>query len=137
MAANAIGFGTSSETSDSKGKKALERLFAPEFRNRLDAIVNFGRLPMDVILQVVDKFLTQLEKQLSERSVSMKVTDAARNWLAEHGYDEKMGARPLGRLIQKEIEDQLSDELLFGALAKGGHVDVDLDADALTFNYRD
>jgi ATP-dependent Clp protease ATP-binding subunit ClpA len=136
MAANAIGFGMTSDSADSKGKKALERFFSPEFRNRLDAIVQFDRLPMTVILKVVDKFLTQLERQLSERKVSMKVSDVARAWIAKNGYDDRMGARPLGRLIQKEIEDPLANELLFGELAKGGHVEIDLgDENALTFTY--
>ncbi len=135
MAANTIGFGVSSDDSKHRGMKALEKMFSPEFRNRLDSIVAFDALPIEIVLRVVDKFIRELEDRLSERKVRIRVTDAARAWLAEHGYDSKMGARPLGRLIQKEIEDPLSDAILFGALSKGGEVTVDLKNNAMDFAF--
>ena len=137
LAANAIGFAAVDDDGKKKGLKAVEKAFSPEFRNRLDAIVTFDRLPEPVILRVVDKFLRQLEARLAVRKVSLVVTDAARAWLAEGGYDDKLGARPLGRLIQREIENKLSDEILFGALEKGGVVRVDVDGSALGFTFEE
>jgi len=104
--------------------EAVNKLFAPEFRNRLDAIVPFGHLPVEVITQVVDKFIMQLEAQLADRNVSIELTDEARNWLVEHGYDEAMGARPMARVIQQHIKTPLADEVLFGRLKNGGTVRV-------------
>jgi ATP-dependent Clp protease ATP-binding subunit ClpA len=106
--------------------EAVNRLFTPEFRNRLDAVIPFGGLPPEVIARVVDKFIFQLEAQLSERSVMIELTDAARKWIGEIGYDEKFGARPLGRVIQEHIKKPLADELLFGKLEHGGTVKIDL-----------
>jgi ATP-dependent Clp protease ATP-binding subunit ClpA len=106
--------------------EAVNRLFTPEFRNRLDAVIPFGGLPPEVIARVVDKFIFQLEAQLSERSVTIELTDAARKWIGEIGYDEKFGARPLGRVIQEHIKKPLADELLFGKLEHGGTVKIDL-----------
>ena len=126
LATNAIGFGSHEGDSKGKSKTALEKAFSPEFRNRLDAIVTFNALPIPVVLQVVDKFMAEVQRKLKPRRVTLIVTDDARQWLAEKGYDAKMGARPLGRLVQTEIEDRLSDELLFGNLEKGGAVRVDL-----------
>ncbi|MEQ8366217.1 MAG: ATP-dependent Clp protease ATP-binding subunit ClpA, partial [Roseicyclus sp.] len=96
----------------------------PEFRNRLDAVISFGALPKEVILQVVEKFVLQLEAQLMDRNVTIELTRPAAEWLAEKGYDDRMGARPLGRVIQEHIKKQLAEELLFGKLAKGGNVKV-------------
>ncbi len=111
--------------------EAVNRLFTPEFRNRLDAVIPFGGLPPEVIARVVDKFIFQLEAQLSERSVTIELTDAARKWIGEIGYDEKFGARPLGRVIQEHIKKPLADELLFGKLEHGGTVKIDLEGQGL------
>jgi ATP-dependent Clp protease ATP-binding subunit ClpA len=104
--------------------EAINRMFAPEFRNRLDAVVTFGHLPPEVIAKVVDKFIMQLEAQLADRNVTIELTDEARNWLVEHGYDEQMGARPMARVIQQTIKTPLADEVLFGRLKNGGTVKV-------------
>ncbi|MBN2309798.1 MAG: ATP-dependent Clp protease ATP-binding subunit ClpA [Candidatus Hydrogenedentes bacterium] len=135
LAARSIGFGAAAGDNRSKGLKAVEKTFSPEFRNRLDAIVSFDGLPMDVIERVVDKFMAELQGRLAARKVALSLTPGARTWLAEHGYDDTLGARPLNRLIQTEIKDKLSDELLFGRLEKGGRVLVDVAGDAITFSY--
>jgi ATP-dependent Clp protease ATP-binding subunit ClpA len=134
LAAKSIGFKAGFDDARHKSLKAIEKAFSPEFRNRLDAIVTFNPLPIEVILMVVDKFLAQLQAQLTPRKVSLELTGGARRWLADHGYDERMGARPLGRLIQQRIENPLSDEILFGKLEKGGTVTVDVKDDDLTFD---
>ena len=118
----AIGFGKSERDSDDQ--EAINRLFAPEFRNRLDAIVPFGNLPPEVVHQVVQKFVLQLEAQLADRGVTFDLSEEAVKWLAEKGYDSRMGARPLGRVIQEHIKQPLADEVLFGKLQKGGTVKV-------------
>jgi ATP-dependent Clp protease ATP-binding subunit ClpA len=118
----AIGFGSTKREGDDM--EAINRLFTPEFRNRLDAIIPFGALPVPVIHQVVQKFVMQLEAQLSERQVTFNLSQEAIAWLAEKGYDEKMGARPLSRVIQEHIKKPLANELLFGKLKKGGMVNV-------------
>ena len=105
----------------------IKRIFSPEFRNRLDATISFKPLDTDVILRVVDKFLMQLEEQLHEKKVEAIFTDALKKHLAVKGFDPLMGARPMSRLIQDTIRSALADELLFGKLANGGHVTVDLD----------
>jgi len=130
MAARAIGFG---EESRGDGKKELERLFSPEFRNRLDEIVRFSQLTPDVMLRVVDKFVDELEAQLADKKVQIELDDAARAWLAQEGYDEAFGARPLARVIQTRIKDRLADEILFGALAKGGRARIGADETGLIF----
>ena len=104
--------------------EAINKLFAPEFRNRLDAIISFGHLPKEVVAKVVDKFVLQLEAQLADRNVTIELSDEAREWLVEHGYDEAMGARPMARLIQSTIKTPLADEVLFGRLKDGGAVRV-------------
>ena len=113
-----IGFTRQDHSSD--GMEAVKRMFAPEFRNRLDAIIQFGPLSEEVIKTVVDKFLTQLQAQLDDKKVTLEVDEAARQWLAEHGYDEKMGARPMARLIQEKLKKPLAEEVLFGSLSTGG-----------------
>jgi ATP-dependent Clp protease ATP-binding subunit ClpA len=118
----AVGFGR--ERREGEDTAAVERLFTPEFRNRLDAVISFAPLPKEVILQVVEKFVLQLEAQLLDRGVTIELTKPAAEWLADKGYDEKMGARPLGRVIQENIKKPLAEELLFGKLAKGGVVKV-------------
>ncbi len=122
LARSAYGFTQSKREGDDT--EAINRLFAPEFRNRLDAIISFGRLPKEVVAKVVDKFVMQLEAQLADRNVVIELTDEARDWLVEHGYDETMGARPMGRLIQTIIKTPLADEVLFGKLKNGGAVRV-------------
>ncbi|APO67549.1 ATP-dependent Clp protease ATP-binding subunit ClpA [Rhizobium mongolense] len=122
MAKAAIGFGSSKRTGEDE--EALTRLFTPEFRNRLDAIIPFASLPTAVIHKVVQKFIMQLEAQLSERNVTFDLQEEAIDWLAEKGYDEKMGARPLARVIQDAIKKPLANEILFGKLKKGGVVNV-------------
>jgi len=122
MAKAAIGFGR--DKREGEDTAAIERTFTPEFRNRLDAVISFGALPKEVILQVVEKFVLQLEAQLMDRNVHIELTRPAAEWLANKGYDDKMGARPLGRVIQEEIKKPLAEELLFGKLAKGGIVKV-------------
>ena len=120
----AIGFGSSKREGDQE--EAINNLFSPEFRNRLDAIIQFGALPTPVIHQIVQKFVMQLEAQLSERGVTFELSDAALEWIAKKGYDDRMGARPLGRVIQEHIKKPLADEVLFGKLMKGGTVKVDV-----------
>jgi ATP-dependent Clp protease ATP-binding subunit ClpA len=102
--------------------EVIRRSFTPEFRNRLDAIIQFNALDFDHILRVVDKFLIELESQLSEKHVALDVDADARRWLAEHGFDPQMGARPMARVIQEKVKRMLADELLFGKLADGGKV---------------
>ncbi|WP_342362263.1 ATP-dependent Clp protease ATP-binding subunit ClpA [Terrarubrum flagellatum] len=104
--------------------EAINRLFAPEFRNRLDAVISFGQLPREVVAKVVDKFVMQLEAQLADRNVTIELTDEAREWLVDNGYDASMGARPMARLIQQTIKTPLADEVLFGRLKNGGAVKV-------------
>ncbi|MEM9319955.1 MAG: ATP-dependent Clp protease ATP-binding subunit ClpA [Pseudomonadota bacterium] len=118
----AIGFGR--DRREGEDTAAIERMFTPEFRNRLDAVISFAPLSKDIILQVVEKFVLQLEAQLMDRNVTIELTKAAAEFLADKGYDDKMGARPLGRVIQEEIKKPLAEELLFGKLAKGGNVQV-------------
>jgi ATP-dependent Clp protease ATP-binding subunit ClpA len=120
MSRPSIGFTQQDHSSDAM--EAIRRLFTPEFRNRLDAIVQFNSLDPTVITQVVDKFIFELEAQLQDQQVTIEVDESARLWLAEHGYDPKMGARPMARIIQQHIKKPLAEELLFGKLANGGHL---------------
>ncbi len=135
MVKHTIGFNR--EVREGEDMEAINRLFTPEFRNRLDAIVPFKALGKDTIGRVVEKFVLQLEAQLSDRQVTISLSDAARNWLGDKGYDPLYGARPLARIIQEHIKKPLADELLFGRLAKGGAVMVDVAGDKLTFVYPD
>jgi len=118
----AFGFHQSRREGDDT--EAINKLFTPEFRNRLDAVVPFSRLPKETISKVVDKFILQLEAQLADRNVSIELTDEARAWLVTNGYDEAMGARPMARVIQTQIKTPLADEVLFGRLKNGGVVRV-------------
>jgi ATP-dependent Clp protease ATP-binding subunit ClpA len=117
-------FGFTRGKREGEDSEAINRMFAPEFRNRLDAVVTFGRLPESVIAKVVDKFIMQLDAQLAERNVTIELSDEARTWLTENGYDEHMGARPMARVIQTTIKTPLADEVLFGRLKNGGNVKV-------------
>ena len=131
LAKNAIGF--ERDTRVGEDQEAIERMFTPEFRNRLDATIQFSTLTKDVVGMVVDKFVMQLEAQLSDRNVVIELSSKARDYLASKGYDKIMGARPLSRLIQNEVKKPLADELLFGKLIEGGLVKVDLKDKKLTF----
>jgi ATP-dependent Clp protease ATP-binding subunit ClpA len=126
---------TRGRTAAGKAKTAIERVFSPEFRNRLDAIVTFKALTPEAMETIVEKFILQLESQLSDRHVAITLTPAARTWLATTGYDRVFGARPLARVIQKEVRDVLTDEILFGALEHGGTATIDIADGKLTFAY--
>ncbi len=131
-----IGFGAGKK--DHMNDEAIKNLFTPEFRNRLDAVISFNGLPPEVVRNVVQKFIIQLEAQLSERNVQIEITDRAADWIATRGYDESFGARPLARLIQETIKKPMADELLFGKLKNGGIVKIDIDTadkDKLKFAY--
>jgi ATP-dependent Clp protease ATP-binding subunit ClpA len=129
---NSIGFGRGKQ--DDEAEEAIKRVFTPEFRNRLDAVVAFKSLTPEIIRQVVQKFIMQLEAQLADRHVTIETTDEAADWLAKNGFDELYGARPLGRVIQENIKKPLADEILFGKLVKGGHVKVVLRDGKLAFD---
>ena len=133
MSQQAIGFQRGLK--EGEDEEAIKRMFSPEFRNRLDATIGFGSLTPEIVARVVDKFILQLEVQLQDRNVEISLTDPARVWLAEKGYDKLNGARPLSRVIQEYIKKPLSEELLFGKLAKGGRVIVGMADNELTFTY--
>ena len=134
MSRASIGFTHQDHSTDAM--EAIKRLFTPEFRNRLDAVVQFTPLDPTVITKVVDKFVFELEAQLQAQNVTIEVDPAARIWLAEHGYDPKMGARPMARTIQQYIKKPIADELLFGDLEHGGHLIIHLEGDELTFEIK-
>jgi ATP-dependent Clp protease ATP-binding subunit ClpA len=131
MARETVGFGNL--TREGEDEQAVQKMFTPEFRNRLDAIVPFGYLPPEVVARVVDKFILQLELQLADRNVHINLDDESRKWLTEKGYDKMYGARPMGRLIQEKIKQPLAEELLFGKLVHGGEVTVKMKDGAMTF----
>ena len=133
MAKAAIGFGATVRVGEDE--EAIKRMFTPEFRNRLDAIVPFAALTQETVGQVVEKFVMQLEAQLADRNVTIELSSAAKEWLAEKGYDPLYGARPLARIIQEYIKKPLAEELLFGKLVKGGSVKVGMKDSALSFDY--
>ncbi|HID47032.1 MAG TPA: AAA family ATPase, partial [Chromatiaceae bacterium] len=133
MSRRSIGFTSQDHSSD--GKEAINKLFTPEFRNRLDAIIQFQPLSLESVSSVVSKFLFELEGLLAQKQVTISVDEDARLWLAEQGYDPKMGARPMARLIQEKIKKPVAEELLFGKLSQGGHVHVQVKNDELVFVY--
>lgn len=133
IARKQVGFERSLDTS--APQKEIERLFSPEFRNRLTQIVTFNSLPPSVMLQVVEKFLAQLNDQLAQKHVRVEVCDDAKDWLARHGHDERLGARPLARVIQSSVRQPLAEQILFGTLQNGGVAKVGVDNDKLTFHY--
>jgi ATP-dependent Clp protease ATP-binding subunit ClpA len=145
MSAKTIGFADTTgiddhgdairRVADAKSRAAIERVFSPEFRNRLDAIITFRNLTPEVMETIVEKFILQLEAQLAERHVAIALTPEARAWLAKKGYDPVYGARPLARVVQRFVRDPLTDELLFGKLEQGGTVTIGAGDDALTFEY--
>ena len=133
MVREAMGFTQTVREGDDQ--EAIKRLFTPEFRNRLDAVIAFGHLPPEIVRKVVEKFVLQLEAQLAERQVNIELSVEAGDWLAVKGYDQQMGARPLARIIQEHVKKPLAEEVLFGKLAKGGTVRILLKGDGLTFQY--
>ncbi len=133
MGVQTIGFGDVFNDAEDKGKKAIEKFFSPEFRNRLDAIITFRALNVEIMEMVVDKFIVELNTQLAAKKVSLSITPSVRTWLAQKGHDPRYGARPLARVLQTEIKDKLADEILFGELSQGGVVKVDLDDEKLQF----
>ncbi len=135
MDRNAIGFGERSMEAQSSGNAAINKLFSPEFRNRLDAIITFKPLTPEIMKKVVQKFVSELQDQLRGKKTMVTLSEGAMDWLAEKGFDRRYGARPLGRVIQTEIKDVLSEEILFGKLSKGGEVQIDVDGDSLMFKY--
>jgi ATP-dependent Clp protease ATP-binding subunit ClpA len=135
MSTQSIGFGERGSDAPAKGKKAIEQTFSPEFRNRLDAIISFNALSLEIMKMIVDKFMDELNGQLEGRKVSLALSEDAREWLARNGHDPIYGARPLSRLIQTDIKDHISDQILFGKLERGGIIVVDLENDKLTFSY--
>jgi ATP-dependent Clp protease ATP-binding subunit ClpA len=135
MSAKALGFHAAKPSTMERSKEAIERTFAPEFRNRLDAWIAFESLPPDVIKRVVDKLVQEMVAQLKEKKITLELSDAARDWLAEHGFDERFGARPMGRLIQNELKKPLANEILFGQLKTGGDVRVEVEDGKLALRY--
>jgi len=134
MSIQSIGFGDVHKDVESKGKKAVEKFFSPEFRNRLDGIIQFSSLTIEIMEKVVDKFMAEVNEQLSAPKVRLTISPEVRTWLAKKGCDPRYGARPLERLIQTEIKDVLADQILFGRLEKGGEILVGLENDKLIFN---
>lgn len=132
-----IGFGDRSSDQSGKSKEAIERLFSPEFRNRLDAIINFNPLPENIIVKIVEKFIREINEQLRHKEIFISLTEKAKKWLAKKGFDPKFGARPLQRLIQKEIKGPLVEEILFGKLKNGGTVTFDIVKDTLHYKIND
>lgn len=132
---NVIGFGDRTKDTQSKSRDAINRLFSPEFKNRLDAIINFNHLTPEIMGKVVNKFINELAHQLIRKKAGIIISGNAKAWLAEKGYDPLFGARPLARLIQTEINDTLSEEILFGKLKKGGNAFIDLKDDKLSFRF--
>jgi ATP-dependent Clp protease ATP-binding subunit ClpA len=135
MSTQTIGFGDTHRDTSSKGRKAIEQMFSPEFRNRLDDTIAFNALSTEIMEQVVDKFMKELNGQLAGKKVRLNYTPALRSWLAHKGHDPRYGARPLARVIQTEIKNKLSDEILFGRLQKGGELILDLEADQVAFRF--
>ncbi|GBQ70387.1 Clp protease ATP-binding subunit ClpA [Ameyamaea chiangmaiensis NBRC 103196] len=133
LSKEAIGFGRDSRAGEDE--EAIKRIFTPEFRNRLDAIIPFANLTPDIVGRVVEKFVLQLEAQLADRNVTIEISSAAKEWLADRGYDRLYGARPLGRVIQEHIKKPLAEELLFGRLVKGGAVRIGLQDGKLEFDF--
>ncbi len=135
MSTHTIGFGGKQYDPEGKGKEAIEKFFSPEFRNRLDSVIAFSSLTVEIMEMIVDKFVGELNEQLSPRKVKVSLSQTARTYLAKKGYDPRYGARPLARLIQTEIKDRLADELLFGKLEKGGEIRLKIENEALAFSF--
>ena len=133
MSRASIGFTHQDHSAD--GSEAIKKTFTPEFRNRLDAVIQFKPLDEDTIVHVVDKFMVELEALLEQKRVMVDVEDEALRWLARHGYDATMGARPMARLIQNKIKKPLAEQVLFGDLANGGRVTIGIEDGELSFTY--
>jgi ATP-dependent Clp protease ATP-binding subunit ClpA len=134
LSSGGVGFRNASDTKGN-AKGAIERTFTPEFRNRLDAWVPFKALDIEIIKSIVDKFINELNGQLAEKRVLVKLDETAREWLAKHGFDARYGARPMSRLIHEKIKQPLANEILFGKLAEGGSVVVTADGDELKLEF--
>ncbi len=136
MSAHTIGFGDQRKGAADKSQAAVKKFFSPEFRNRLDDIITFRSLNVDIMERIVDKFMGELNDQLALKKTSLILSPAARQWLAEKGHDPAYGARPLSRVIQTELKEPLSDQILFGELQKGGVVFVDMKDGKPVFEYK-
>jgi len=136
IVARPLGFGhdTKPQSTLSRSKDAIEKAFAPEFRNRLDGWIVFGQLSRESVLKIVDKLVAELAAQLKEKGVTIELDDPARNWLAERGFDPLFGARPMARLVQAEVKKRLADRILFGDLKGGGTVKVSVEGEKLSFS---
>ncbi|MCX7989005.1 MAG: ATP-dependent Clp protease ATP-binding subunit ClpA [Thermodesulfovibrio sp.] len=132
-----IGFGDRTTDQLKKGMEAIERLFSPEFRNRLDAVITFNPLPEEIVIKIVDKFISELNKQLATKNIKVTLSEKAKKWLAQKGFDQKFGARPLQRVIQREIKTPLVEEILFGKLSMGGEVIIDVMKDSIIHRIND
>jgi ATP-dependent Clp protease ATP-binding subunit ClpA len=135
MSQAAIGFADPKKGASGKGKQAVERYFSPEFRNRLDGVITFNGLNIEIMEQIVDKFMSEFAVQLAAKKVALAYTDAVRKWMARKGYDPDYGARPLARVLQTTIKDAMAEEILFGRLEKGGKVTIQLKDDKIVFDY--
>ena len=133
LAKEAVGFGRTQRSGDDT--EAINRMFSPEFRNRLDAIIAFAGLSKKIISRVVEKFIMRLEVQLGDRNVSIEISEEARSWIGSKGYDKNFGARPLARIVQEHVKKPLAEELLFGKLTGGGVVSIDFQDGKLSFDY--
>ncbi|WP_232422521.1 ATP-dependent Clp protease ATP-binding subunit ClpA [Bacteriovorax sp. DB6_IX] len=137
MEAGRIGLADKNKTSTAKRDRTIKNFFTPEFRNRLDGIVHFNKLSTDYVVKIVEKFLSQLEMKLVDKNVELVVSEEAKTWMAEHGFDDKMGARPIGRMIDQKLKKELSGEILFGRLTKGGVAKVGISNDELTIEFEE
>jgi ATP-dependent Clp protease ATP-binding subunit ClpA len=135
MSVQTIGFSANRSDTEDKGRQEVERFFSPEFRNRLDGIIGFRGLTVEIMELVVDKFIAEINDQLGGRKVSLLLSPEARTWFARKGHDPQYGARPLARLLQNKVKDALADEILFGKLAKGGVVFVEIREDKVAFKF--
>ena len=128
-----IGFNSSRSNTDSD--EAINKLFSPEFRNRIDSTIHFNHLTKDIVLSIVDKFIIEIEAQLDEKRVTLSIDSQTKEYLADEGYDEVYGARELARVIQEQIKKPMAEELIFGSISKGGHVDVTFNEGKINFKY--
>ena len=128
-----IGFNSIKSSEDNS--EAINKIFSPEFRNRIDSIIHFNNLSKEIVLSIVDKFIIEVEAQLEDKGVSLSIDSSAKEYLANEGYDEVYGARELGRIIQEKVKKPMAEELIFGTLAKGGHVEITLKDNKIKFNF--
>ena len=129
------GIGFNSSRSSTDNDEAINKLFSPEFRNRIDSTIHFNHLTKDIVLSIVDKFIIEIEAQLDEKRVTLSIDNQTKKYLAEKGYDEVYGARELARIIQEKIKKPIAEELIFGSISKGGHVDVILNEGKINFKF--